>query len=102
MASIQTTGKYTPQASLKFKYAVPRADRQVSLTQEVEMPGIRVRQGETVEQAWRYFKKQIEAAGVLNEIKRRQYYDKPSIRLKKKRIAAQKRARRRQLSKGFS
>lgn len=66
------------------------------------MPGIRVRQGETVEQAWRYFKKQIEAAGVLNEIKRRQYYDKPSIRLKKKRIAAQKRARRRQLSKGFS
>lgn len=62
------------------------------------MPGIRVRQGETVEQAWRYFKKQIEAAGVLNEIKRRQYYDKPSIRLKKKRIAARKRTRR-QLSK---
>lgn len=70
----------------------------INSAMEVKMPGIRVRQGETVEQAWRYFKKQIEAAGVLNEIKRRQYYDKPSIRLKKKRIAARKRTRR-QLSK---
>ena len=58
------------------------------------MPGVRVRQGETVEQAWRFFKKQTEAAGILNEIKKRQSYDKPSIRLKKKRIAAQKRAKR--------
>ncbi len=58
------------------------------------MPGIRVRQGETVEQAWRFFKKQTEAAGILGEIRKRQSYDKPSVRLKKKRIAAQKRARR--------
>ena len=58
------------------------------------MPGVRVRRGETVEQAWRYFKKQTEAAGILHEIKRRQSYDKPSLRLKKKRIAAQKRLRR--------
>lgn len=58
------------------------------------MPGVRVRQGETVDQAWRFFKKQTEAAGILNEIKRRQSYDKPSVRLKKKRIAAQKRAQR--------
>ena len=58
------------------------------------MPGVRVRQGETLEQAWRFFKKQTEAAGIFNEIKKRQSYDKPSVRLKKKRIAAQKRARR--------
>ena len=58
------------------------------------MPGIRVRQGESLDQVWRLFKKQSEAAGILNEIKKRQSYDKPSIRLKKKRIAAQKRARR--------
>lgn len=58
------------------------------------MPGVRVRQGETVEQVWRFFKKQTEAAGIFNEIKKRQSYDKPSVRLKKKRIAAQKRARR--------
>ena len=61
------------------------------------MPGVRVRQGETLEQAWRFFKKQTEAAGIFNEIKKRQSYDKPSIRLKKKRIAAQKRARRQML-----
>lgn len=58
------------------------------------MPGVRIRQGETLEQAWRFFKKQTEAAGIFNEIKKRQSYDKPSVRLKKKRIAAQKRARR--------
>ena len=55
------------------------------------MPGIRVRPGESVDQAWRFFKKQIEMAGVLTEVKKRQSYDKPSVRLKKKRIAAQKR-----------
>ncbi len=64
------------------------------------MPGVRVRQGETVEQVWRYFRKQTEAAGILNEIKRRQAYDKPSVRLKKKRVAAQKRAQR-QLHRKF-
>ena len=58
------------------------------------MPGVRVRQGETVEQAWRFFKKQTEAAGIFNEIKKRQSYDKPSVRRKKKRIAAEKRAKR--------
>ncbi len=66
----------------------------VNLQMGVRMPGVRVRHGETVEQVWRYFKKQTEAAGILNEVKRRQSYDKPSIKLKKKRIAAQKRARR--------
>ena len=58
------------------------------------MPGVRVRPGENVDQAWRFFKKQIEAAGVLTEVKKRQAYDKPSVRLRKKRIAAQKRLQR--------
>lgn len=58
------------------------------------MPGVRVRPGESVDQAWRFFKKQIEAAGVLTEIKKRQSYDKPSVRLRKKRVAAQKRLQR--------
>lgn len=58
------------------------------------MPGVRVRPGENVDQAWRFFKKQIEAAGVLTEVKKRQAYDKPSVRLRKKRVAAQKRLQR--------
>ena len=58
------------------------------------MPGVRIRPGESVDQAWRFFKKQIEAAGVLSEIKKRRSYDKPSVRLRKKRVAAQKRLQR--------
>ncbi len=40
----------------------------------------------------RRFKKQCEKAGILSELKRREYYDKPSIRKKKKAAAARKRA----------
>lgn len=58
------------------------------------MPGVRVRPGESVDHAWRFFKKQIEAAGVLTEVKKRRSYDKPSVRLRKKRIAAKKRLQR--------
>ncbi len=40
----------------------------------------------------RRFKKQVEKAGVMFELRRREYYEKPSIRKKKKTIAARKRA----------
>jgi small subunit ribosomal protein S21 len=40
----------------------------------------------------RRFKKQCEKAGILSELKRREYYDKPSVRKKKKAAAARKRA----------
>ena len=55
------------------------------------MPGVRVKVGDSVDQAWRFFKKQVEIAGVMTEIKKRQSYDKPSVKLKKKRVASQKR-----------
>jgi small subunit ribosomal protein S21 len=42
------------------------------------------------------FKKQCEKAGVLSEVKRREYYDKPSVRKKKKAAAARKRALKKQ------
>ncbi|MFA5811930.1 MAG: 30S ribosomal protein S21 [bacterium] len=54
------------------------------------MPGIKVREGETFEQALRRFKKQCEKAGILSELRKREYYEKPSIKQKKKRIAAAK------------
>ncbi len=44
----------------------------------------------------RRFKKQCEKAGILSELKRREYYDKPSIRKKKKAAAARKRALKKQ------
>jgi small subunit ribosomal protein S21 len=56
------------------------------------MTGIKVNEDEPFEIALRRFKKQCEKAGILSEVKKRQYYEKPSIKRKKKSIAARKRA----------
>ena len=56
------------------------------------MPGIRIKEGESFESAFKRFKKQCEKAGILGEIKKREHYDKPSVKKKKKAIAARKRA----------
>ena len=56
------------------------------------MPWVRVREGESPENALRRFKKQCEKAGILSEVRKREHYEKPSIRKKKKAIAARKRA----------
>ena len=58
----------------------------------MSLPGIRVKEGESFESLLRRFKKQCEKAGILSEIRKREHYEKPSVRLKKKSIAARKRA----------
>ncbi len=65
------------------------------------MPVIKVRDSEPFEVAMKRFKKQCEKAGILSELKRREYYDKPSIRKKKKAAASRKRAlkKRRRMSR---
>ncbi len=57
-----------------------------------DMPVIKIRDNEPFEVAIKRFKKQCEKAGILSELKRREYYDKPSVRKKKKAAAARKRA----------
>ena len=56
------------------------------------LPGVKVKDNETFDTALKRFKKQVEKAGVMFELRRREYYEKPSIRKKKKAIAARKRA----------
>ncbi|MDI3270021.1 MAG: 30S ribosomal protein S21, partial [Bacillota bacterium] len=46
---------------------------------------------ETLEQALRRFKRQVQRAGTLKEARKHEYYDKPSVRRKKKTAAARKR-----------
>ena len=46
------------------------------------MSVIKVKENESIEQALRRFKKACEKAGILTELRRREYYDKPSIRKK--------------------
>ena len=55
------------------------------------MPGITVKDNESFESALRRFKKQCEKSGVLSDIRKREYYEKPSIKRKKKALAARKR-----------
>ncbi len=59
------------------------------------MPGVKVREGESFESAMRRFKKQIEKAGILSELRKREHYEKPSVKRKKKAIAARKRSAKR-------
>jgi small subunit ribosomal protein S21 len=56
------------------------------------MAGIKVRENEPFENALRRFKKQCEKAGVLSEIRKREYYEKPSVKRKRKVLAAKKKA----------
>jgi small subunit ribosomal protein S21 len=56
------------------------------------MPGIKVKEGEPFESALRRFKKQCEKAGILSEVRKREHYEKPSVKRKKKALAAKKRA----------
>jgi len=56
------------------------------------MTDIVVRERESFEFALRRFKKQCEKAGILNEVRKRQFFEKPSLRRKKKAISARKRA----------
>ena len=55
------------------------------------MPGVTVKDNESFESALRRFKKQCEKSGILSEIRKREYYEKPSGKKKKKALAARKR-----------
>ncbi|MFQ5540152.1 MAG: 30S ribosomal protein S21 [Candidatus Binatia bacterium] len=59
------------------------------------MTGVRIRDNESIESAIRRFKKQCEKAGILAELRKREHYEKPSVKRKRKAIAARKRAMKR-------
>lgn len=59
------------------------------------MPEIRVGKNESLDRALRRFKKSCQKAGVLSEVRRREHYEKPSVRRKKKSDAARRAARKR-------
>ncbi|KPJ67762.1 MAG: 30S ribosomal protein S21 [Syntrophobacter sp. DG_60] len=55
------------------------------------MSGVRVQPDEPFEIALKRFKREVEKEGILSELKKRQFYEKPSVRKKKKAMAARKR-----------
>lgn len=57
----------------------------------VYMPSVRVRENEPFDVALRRFKRACEKAGVLTEVRRREFYEKPTQERKRKAAAAVKR-----------
>ena len=55
------------------------------------MPGIRLKENEPFEVAIRRFKRTIEKAGTLTELRAREFYEKPTSERKRKLAAAVKR-----------
>lgn len=55
------------------------------------MSEVKIGKNESLESALRRFKRQIQKSGVLAEVRRREHYEKPSVKRKKKSEAARKR-----------
>ncbi len=55
------------------------------------MPSVKVRENEPFDIAMRRFKRSCEKAGVLSEVRRREFYEKPTSIRKRKMAAAVKR-----------
>ncbi|HLU60921.1 MAG TPA: 30S ribosomal protein S21 [Gammaproteobacteria bacterium] len=55
------------------------------------MPSVRVKENEPFDVALRRFKRSCEKAGVLTEVRRREFYEKPTQERKRKQAAAVKR-----------
>ncbi len=54
------------------------------------MPIVHVRDEESFENALRRFKRKCEKAGVLTELKKRQHFEKPSVKRKRKILQGRK------------
>jgi len=55
------------------------------------MSEIKVKENESLESALKRFKKSCARSGVLAEVRKREHYEKPSVKRKKKSEAARKR-----------
>ena len=55
------------------------------------MAEIKVKEGESLDSALRRFKRSCQKSGVLMELRKREHYEKPSVKRKKKSEAARKR-----------
>ncbi len=56
-----------------------------------KMAEVKVKEGESLDSALRRFKRQCARSGILTELRKREHYEKPSVKRKKKSEAARKR-----------
>ncbi len=55
------------------------------------MAEIKVKEGDSLDSALRRFKRSCARSGILTELRKREHYEKPSVKRKKKSEAARKR-----------
>lgn len=55
------------------------------------MSEVKIRDNESLDNALRRFKRQCAKSGVLREVRKREHYEKPSVKRKKKSEAARRR-----------
>ncbi|MBC5787733.1 MULTISPECIES: 30S ribosomal protein S21 [Clostridiaceae] len=55
------------------------------------MAEIRVKENESLDSALRRFKRSCAKSGIISEVRKREHYEKPSVKRKKKSEAARKR-----------
>lgn len=61
------------------------------------MSQVIIEENEPIDRALRRFKRELQKAGIPQELKRREFYEKPSVRRKRKMEAARRKMRRRML-----
>lgn len=57
----------------------------------IKMAEIRVKDNESLDSALRRFKRSCAKSGIISEVRKREHYEKPSVKRKKKSEAARKR-----------
>lgn len=55
------------------------------------MSEVKVRENETLESALKRFKRECAKAGIMGEVRKREHYEKPSVKKKNKSEAARRR-----------
>ncbi|MDR0822793.1 MAG: 30S ribosomal protein S21 [Endomicrobium sp.] len=61
------------------------------------MVNVKIREGESIEDAIRRFKRECERSGIMQEIKKREFYKAPSVVRKEKLAEAKRKIRRKML-----
>ncbi len=92
--SVDVSGKYVIILCSAIKIPEQSYDAQYQAGGEVRcetMSNVIVKENETLDSALRRFKRNCAKAGIQQEIRKREHYEKPSVRRKKKSEAARKR-----------
>ena len=94
-------GQTIPSCDSSFPPRISRSDTGTGLDVAVNQPAggdsglaeVRVGENETFESALRRFNKKIQQSGILAEARRREHYEKPSVKRKRKEAKRKKAAR---------